>query len=239
MRTVTIMRTVTVVRTLEVTRAGTGNERRTNDSAAQCAMRPRGCGLCDRRGPRLTVGTWARVLERSSGVVIGGMGFVGPPEAGSVDIGPGIDRHAKAAGTPPAVIALASTAGVVTGVVVGADRDDPACRTDRGEVPSRPRPWSDPALEVSGPFPHRVTSGGGRRVSAAMRKGNRRSAGHVSLWYDGTRRPDGTRSASRLRATWGWRKREVLELPQCRHFRYPLQPGCYVSATLGASAARV
>jgi hypothetical protein len=40
--------------------------------------------------------------------------------------------------------------------------------------------------EVSGPFPHHATSGGGRRSSAAVRKGNRRSAGHVSRWRHAT-----------------------------------------------------
>ena len=51
------------------------------------------------------------------------------------------------------------------------------------------RPGRDGATwmsEVSGPFPHHATSGGGRRSSAAVRKGNRRSAGHVSLWRHAT-----------------------------------------------------
>jgi hypothetical protein len=44
--------------------------------------------------------------------------------------------------------------------------------------------------KVSGPFPHRVTSGGGRRVSAAMRKGNRRSAGHLKRLLDVSTEPE-------------------------------------------------
>ena len=43
--------------------------------------------------------------------------------------------------------------------------------------------------KTSGPFPHRVTSGGGRRVSAAMRKGNRRSAGHVARLLNASTEP--------------------------------------------------
>jgi hypothetical protein len=60
-----------------------------------------------------------------------------------------------------------------------------------GSQRRRQRQWrSGEALnKVSGPFPHRVTSGGGRRVSAAMRKGNRRSAGHMKRLLDACTEP--------------------------------------------------
>jgi hypothetical protein len=49
-----------------------------------------------------------------------------------------------------------------------------------------------PRYEVSGPFPHHETSGGGRRSSTAMRKGNRRSTGQASPTGDGPREPGGS-----------------------------------------------
>src|SRR5665213_2251459 len=78
-------------------------------------------------------------------------------------------------------------------------------------------------VKLSGPFPHRVTSGGGRRVSAAVRKGNRRSAGQGVALARFDRRTNGRNGPGGIgrRLLTGGGSEEG-GMPQRRHLRLPL-----------------
>jgi hypothetical protein len=139
-----------------------------------------------------------KVPERPSRLVIGGIGFLAPPAGG------GYATEAVAA-----MVTLAAARGTVTTVVARTEGDNLPSRRVLQKIGFRFRP------EVSGPFPHRVTSGGGRRVSAAMRKRNRRSTGHVSRWgrrRRGTGVGHGPRDFGR--DSWLIGREGVLDLPK-------------------------
>jgi RimJ/RimL family protein N-acetyltransferase len=74
--------------------------------------------------------TWGhfQVLDRSSGRVIGGVGFLGPPVDGKVEIGYGIAPSCQGRGyateAVEAMVAIASADAVVTTIVAGTDPDN-------------------------------------------------------------------------------------------------------------------
>jgi hypothetical protein len=80
---------------------------------------------------------------------------------------------------------------------------------------TRRRPPCERGVRFPVPFRTAVTSGGGRRLSVAARKGIRRSAGHVSLSYRQVRETgDGARSTTHRHTTWGWSEEKVWKLLQ-------------------------
>jgi len=97
-------------------------------------------------------GHW-QVVERSSGLVIGGIGFMGPPIEGEVEIGyglaPAYQGRGYATEAAAAGVAYAAKVGAVTAVVAGADSDNVASQrvlekvgfrcVERGEDPWRYR----------------------------------------------------------------------------------------------------
>jgi ribosomal-protein-alanine N-acetyltransferase len=91
-------------------------------------------GILHRAGPlddgeSVRWGHW-QVLGRSSGLVIGGVGFMGPPAAGEVEVGYGIVPAQQGRGyateAAGAAVAYAAAADSVTAVVAGADHDNEA-----------------------------------------------------------------------------------------------------------------
>lgn len=91
-------------------------------------------GILHRAGPPdddsdVRWGHW-QVLERSSGLVIGGIGFMSPPAEGEVEFGYGIAPAQQGRGyateAAAAAVAYAAAAGTVTAVVAGADHDNVA-----------------------------------------------------------------------------------------------------------------
>ena len=94
-------------------------------------------GLLDRAGPAAWSGgdaTWGhrQVIERRSGLVVGGIGFAGPPEHGAVEVGYGIvpSRQGRGYATEAVrlMVALAWRHPVVTAVLA---------QTDPGNVASQ------------------------------------------------------------------------------------------------------
>jgi len=80
-------------------------------------------------GPEVRWGHW-QVLERSSGLVIGGIGFLAPPTHGEVEMGYGMAPSHQGRGyateAAQAVVELARADGDVTAVVAGTDHDNRA-----------------------------------------------------------------------------------------------------------------
>jgi len=72
-------------------------------------------------------GHW-QVLERSSGLVIGGIGFLAPPESGTVEIGYGIvpSRRGRGYATEAVVAIVAGVSGeaAITAVTAATDHDN-------------------------------------------------------------------------------------------------------------------
>jgi GNAT superfamily N-acetyltransferase len=92
-------------------------------------------GILHRAGPPDGTGpaeTWShrQIRERESGLVVGGIGYFGPPRSGEVEIGYGIvPSHQGRGYATEAVRAMTSwakTDATVTTVVAGTDPDNPA-----------------------------------------------------------------------------------------------------------------
>ena len=97
-------------------------------------------GILHRRGapltgasdlPEVVWGHW-QVLERGSGLVVGGIGFLDPPVVAEVEIGYGIapSRRGRGYATEAlrAALLYVTAQGSVTAVVAGTDHDNPASR---------------------------------------------------------------------------------------------------------------
>jgi len=89
----------------------------------------RRAGQAAARSPEVPWGHW-QLVERSSGLVIGGIGFLTPPTAGTVEIGYGVvpsrQRRGYATEAVRTMVRLASADGTVATVVASTDRDNVA-----------------------------------------------------------------------------------------------------------------